>query len=129
MKIVIRSFIPAVIAFIVATVLFCLPGEDFPKEDWFELISLDKLIHIGLFVTLVLLWCLPFIPIRKESSKLKALFIKIAFAFVLYGIAIEFVQDNFISNRTFGVDDMVADAIGCFIGLFLGNWQIKRQLQ
>ncbi|MEO5980214.1 MAG: VanZ family protein [Chryseolinea sp.] len=129
MKIVIRSFIPAVLAFIGATILFCLPGDEFPKEDWFELVSLDKLIHIGLFTTLVSLWCLPFIPIKNDSSKLKTLFVVIALAFSLYGVAIEFIQDNFVSNRTFGVDDMVADAIGSFIGLLVANWQLKTQLK
>jgi VanZ family protein len=35
-----------------------------------------------------------------------------------YGIGMEFVQKYFISNRGFEIKDMIADGIGCFIGVF-----------
>lgn len=129
MKIMLRSFIPATIAFIVATVLFCLPGDEFPEQEWFGKVLLDKWIHIGLFAVLVVLWCLPFISRRNNKSQLLSLFIKITIAFGLYGITVEFIQGNFVPNRTFGIDDMVADSIGCALGLWFANWQLRKQLQ
>lgn len=129
MRITLRSFIPAAMAFIAATVLFCLPGDEFPEQEWFGKVLLDKWIHVGLFASLVALWCLPFIPKRNSKTRLVNLFIKISFAFALYGIIIEFIQGNFIPNRTFGLDDMVADSAGCALGFWFANWQLRKQLQ
>jgi VanZ family protein len=127
MKIQIKSFWPAILAFVIATVLFCLPGEEFPKEDWFDKILLDKWIHVGLFAGLVTFWCLPFIPRFQDEAKIRRAFNKITLAFIAYGILIEFIQGNFIPFRTFGVDDMIADAVGCGVGLLFAKHQLKKQ--
>jgi H+/Cl- antiporter ClcA len=126
-RISVKSFWPAILAFAVATTLFLLPGEQFPEEDWFGKIFLDKWIHVGLFAGLVSTWCLPFIHRIEEHGKLRSIFIKITLGFILYGIAIEFIQGNFIPFRTFGVDDMIADALGCGVGLWFANYQLKIQ--
>lgn len=127
LRIRIRSFWPAILAFILATTLFCLPGEQFPEEDWFAEIYLDKWIHVGLFAGLVASWCLPFIDRVANYGKARSLFIKITLSFILYGVIIEFIQGSFIPFRTFGVDDMIADALGCGIGLLFSNYQLKIQ--
>ena len=127
MKISIRTFWLATIALIGATILFCLPGEEFPQEDWFAKIFLDKWIHVGLFAVLTGLWCLPFIHRIEQIPKLRNYFVLIALAFVLYGVGIEFIQGNFIPHRSFGVDDMIADAIGCGVGFVFSNWQLNKQ--
>lgn len=127
MKIPIKSFWPAIGALIGATILFCLPGEDFPEADWFSEISGDKLIHIGLFGGLVTLWSLPFIHKIAVPRKVTTVFIWIALGFVVYGIGIEFIQGAFIANRTFGIDDMVADAIGSAGGFVFAKWQLRKQ--
>jgi hypothetical protein len=121
MKITIKSFWPAIIALGGATILFCLPGDEFPEKSWFEKIFLDKWVHVGLFAVLVLLWSLPTLHRRSISARLHRVLIWIALAFFFYGVIIEFVQGNFIPHRTFGVDDMVADAIGCALASSLQN--------
>ena len=123
MRISIKTFWPAVLSLIVATVLFCLPGEEFPEKSWFEKIYLDKWVHVGLFTVLVLLWSLPMLHRIKIQTRLHQVLTWIAVTFIIYGIIIEFIQGRFIPNRTFGVDDMVADAIGCGIGFFLAKRQ------
>ena len=127
MKIRIKSFWPGIIGLILATVLFCLPGKEFPEEDWFSKIYLDKWIHVGLFVVLVILWCLPLIHRIDNATRLRHWFRWIALGFIGYGIVIEFIQGNFIANRTFGIDDMAADAIGCGIGLLFAVGQLRNQ--
>lgn len=127
MKIALKSFWPAVVGLIVATVLLLLPGREFPKEDWFSKIYLDKWIHLGLFAMLVALWSLPFISRIDEGSKLRNIFFWIAMGFIVYGIAIEFIQGNFIPYRTFGVDDMIADAVGSGIGFLFARRQLRNQ--
>jgi VanZ family protein len=116
MKIQVRSFWPGVIAFTIATILFCLPGDKFPEDELFNIFQVDKLIHIGLFASMVILWSLPFISRIEDSDRLSNIFIGVALAFVLYGILIEFIQGNFIRNRAMGIDDMLADALGCGVG-------------
>jgi VanZ family protein len=120
-KIRINSFLPGLLTLVTATVLFCLPGDKFPDEDWFNLLKVDKLIHIGLFALLVLLWSLPFINRSSTASQASRMFIRVALLFVLYGIVIEFIQGNFIPFRSMGVDDMIADALGCAAGFLIAR--------
>ncbi|MDH4090918.1 MAG: VanZ family protein [Cyclobacteriaceae bacterium] len=127
MKITLKSFWPAVVGLIVATVLLLLPGQEFPKRDWMSKIYLDKWVHLGLFAMLVALWSLPLISRIDEGSRLRNIFFWIAMGFIAYGIAIEFIQGNFIPYRTFGVDDMIADAVGSGIGFLFARRQLRNQ--
>ncbi|MCJ7715027.1 MAG: VanZ family protein [Anaerolineales bacterium] len=124
MKFTLKSFWPAIAALIVATVLLLLPGKEFPKEDWFSKIYLDKWIHLGLFAGLVILWSLPFVHRIADGTRLRNIFLLTTMGFIVYGIAIEFVQGNFIPYRSFGVDDIVADVIGSGIGLLIARRQL-----
>ena len=99
---------------LITTVLLCLPGSVLPKESWFDKIWLDKWIHIGLFSIMTILWC--WVTTRITGKNIR-FFVQIAFYFLLYGIAMEFVQKYFIPNRSFDFKDMIADAVGIVIGL------------
>jgi VanZ family protein len=70
----------------------------------------DKWVHIGLFALLTFLWC------RAMPQYVVKTFLFVATACLLYGIAMEFVQGNWIPNRGFEVWDIIADATGCLIG-------------
>jgi VanZ family protein len=124
-----KSFWPAIGMFVLATTLFCIPGDRLPDEDWLGDISFDKFVHIGLFAALVSLWGLPFIArsIRDETSQrnLSRILIYIVLVSIGYGIAIEFIQGAFIPNRSYSLADMVADALGCGVGGILLNKQRK----
>jgi VanZ family protein len=104
--------------FIFTTILLCLPGSVFPKENWFDKIWLDKWIHIVLFSFMVFLWCW-FVTARL--NKRSNLLVQIFLYSVLYGIVMEFIQKFFIPNRSFDIGDIVADAIGSGIGLVCFN--------
>ena len=124
MKIAIKTFWPAYVWLILSTFLFCLPGTVLPKADWFDTIQLDKWIPVGLFSTMVLFWCLPFLhrPVKQRFTKL---FTGIAISFFAYGILMELVQHFFILNRSFDWGDIAADAVGCLVGLFISRKQLK----
>jgi len=107
---------PALGWFILTTTLLCLPGSAFPKEHWFDKIWLDKWVHVGLFAVMVFLSCG---AISRRMKKKTLAFRQIAFYFFLYGIVMEFIQKYFIPNRSFDIGDIVADGIGCIVGLFL----------
>lgn len=115
-KLRVRTFWPALVWSIIATALFCMPGEEFPEAGWLDLLHIDKLIHIAFFVLFMLLWCLPLESRIHDENQRALRYIWIGLTFVVYGVAIEFVQKNFIPHRSFDFFDIVADAIGCIIG-------------
>lgn len=126
MRITIRSFWPALIWLTLSTIAFCLPGSALPSNDWFEIIQLDKWIHVGILSVMIVLWCLPLAHKQNIQLSLKMLFIWISLAFFGYGILMELVQHFFIPNRSFDWGDIGADAVGCLTGLLVVRWQLKR---
>jgi len=111
------SFFPAIIWFIITTILLTLPGSSFPKNDWLDKIWADKWVHIGLFAIMVFLWCWSMLRIYPASKRLKIIFIRVSIAGLIYGIGMEFVQKYFIPLRSFEVGDIMADAAGCIVGV------------
>ncbi len=128
MRIRIKSFWPAIGMFIVATVLFCIPGDELPDEDWLGDINADKLVHVGLFAALVVLWGLPFVARAHRDDNpgsLKAVLFWVVIVAVIYGIGIELIQGAFVPFRSYSVADMAADCIGSVVGGLLVNRQIR----
>ena len=122
------NFIPAIIFFFFTFYLFTLPGEEIPQIDWMDKLQVDKLVHIGLFTVLVIAFAFPFKKTNISRRNRFKWFLRIAILGVLYGIAIEFIQKYFIANRTFGIDDMFADLIGCIIGYYCVRRFFKTQV-
>jgi uncharacterized membrane protein len=108
-----RKLLTAIGAFIFFTILFCLPGSALPKEDLFSKIWIDKWVHIGIFTTLLFLWCGVVVPGHFKS------YLLLIFFAVLYGYLIEVIQDRFIPNRSFDWGDLLADFVGSVIGLLV----------
>ena len=115
-RIRITSFWPAVVALIIITFLFCLPGNEFPRISFLDRIHFDKIVHIGLFSILVFLWILPPQSRISDKQKIKKVYLWIALAFVFYGIFIEVIQLNFVPNRSFDFVDILANTVGCAFG-------------
>ena len=123
MKLKLLQFIPAVIWFIIANILFLMPGPDVPSIPFLDKIYFDKWVHAGLFFGLTVLTAYPFMKVGRASKKL---LIKISIAFVFYGVLIEFLQKYVAYERDFDVNDMIADAFGCVIGYVAANWLAQR---
>jgi hypothetical protein len=121
-KIRVNTFWPAILGFILATLLFCLPGDRFSKAGWLEELELDKVVHVGLFAMLVFLWCVPLRSRIREVNRLSKMYIWITLSFVSYGVVIEFIQRDLIPYRSFDLFDIVADTIGCFTGWVAVKW-------
>jgi nicotinamide riboside kinase len=99
----------------VSTVAFCLPGEALPQQSWFDVVQLDKWIHIGIFSGMISLWSLPFFH-RTPHQPLSKILVYVVIVSLSYGVAIEFVQHFFIAHRSFDLGDIAADAVGCTVG-------------
>lgn len=110
----IGTYRPAIAWLLVLTVLLLLPGSNFPDENWFHKIYLDKWVHVVFFFMLVILFVLP----AKRRRLRDALWL-IAAA-VMYGIAIEFAQGYLVPGRSFEFADIVSDTAGAVAGGLTG---------
>lgn len=122
-----QRFIPALLWLALSIVLLCLPGSRIPKYPWLATIHADKWIHIGLFGMLCILFAL---PVRSDSltdqQKLRWLLV-ISLAGILYGVLIEFVQKNWVLNRSFEFQDILADSLGCLLAYWYNRSKIVRK--
>jgi VanZ family protein len=102
---------------IICTILMTLPGSAFPSKNWMADIQLDKWIHIFLFgvMAVALCWAI-YKNNHKHSSSNLVYFIIAGIICLAYGIMMEFMQKNYIPNRSFDTGDIIADAVGSFIG-------------
>jgi VanZ family protein len=105
-------FIPGIGWFIMITILFVLPSEEFPDETWFEKIYLDKWVHSFFFFMLVYLF---YIPLRHRRT---GWLTGITICGILYGVLIELIQRYFATGRSFDIVDIVFDALGCIAAYF-----------
>jgi VanZ family protein len=101
-------YLPALCWWLLTLYLFTLPGSAIPKVSWLDKYQADKWVHAFLF--LVLVW-LMYLPARPSRHSLWAV-VPLAIA---YGIAIEFVQQYWVVHRSFDIDDIAADALGCLL--------------
>ena len=116
------GFLPGIAWLLVSTFLLTIPGSSFPKENWLEKLWVDKWVHLGMFSIMVFLWCWATTKIPRSSVQRKKTFIIIACLALIYGAAMEFVQNYLIPNRSFDIGDIIADAAGCGAGL-LFSWK------
>ncbi|MBC7948493.1 MAG: VanZ family protein [Chitinophagaceae bacterium] len=108
---------------IISIILLTLPSDDFPQENWFDKIWLDKWVHIGMFAVLVLLGCLTWRAFQPglDAKGLKRAFIITGIIGLVYGIIMEFVQMKFTNHRSFEIADIITDAVGCALGVIFST--------
>lgn len=121
-----RFLLPALAWFVLITVLLTIPGNNLPAEDWLDKIYFDKWVHIGLFAILSFLLCWWWYKSQRPIAGWRNAFIYSIFTCIIYGIAMEFVQRYWVSNRSFDVYDIVADSVGSILG---GWFSIKRYIK
>ena len=94
-------------------VLCATPGQYIPSADWLELLSFDKFVHACMFFILSSLLFLIAIKNKQSNSAIGIYFL----GCVLYGALLEVMQANYFSNRSSDWKDIVANTIGCIVGL------------
>lgn len=120
------AFVLAIAWFLVLTWLLCLPGSEFPKDNWLKKIQTDKWVHIVLFFLLILTWCRAYAAKKNISANLKNVFTWISITGFLYGIVMELVQHYFVAFRSFEAGDIIADGVGCIGGYLFSKRYIKK---
>ena len=112
---------------LITLVLLCLPGSVLPSHGLFSLPFIDKIAHLGLFGGLVFFWSLYYYFYRRPNIITVRLSWTIVFCCFLFGVIMEFVQKDFIPNRSFDVGDIIADLAGSLIGYLITQWYIRYQ--
>lgn len=104
-------YFPLLWTFIILALLV-LPGASIPGNGIFGIKNIDKVAHVILFGGFVLFWSI-FSWNRKKSEKswVRSLFI-ITLISIAIGVIMEFVQRNYIPNRSFDIGDIWADLAG-----------------
>jgi len=82
-----------------------------------SVINFDKLLHISAYSVLGFLSYQTFINYKKESHTFISIIIPFVFS-LLYGISDE-IHQSFVPGRESDVYDVITDAIGIIIGIFI----------
>jgi VanZ family protein len=109
----------AILYSLVITIAFLIPGGSFPASK----LPVDKIVHVAIHGTLLFIWSLYFYKKGKNVISKKVFFLVIAACFV-YGIIIEVLQETLVALRHLDVMDLVANAVGIFLGIIL-FYQVK----
>lgn len=113
--------LPFIVWLIIITILSGYPGNKIPESPF---LNFDKLVHLGIYLTLSFTLC--FAVFRKESKNNPR---KINFFIVLFGIFyggfMEILQHYIFINRSGSWYDFFANAIGATIGVLIYPFVIK----
>lgn len=117
------KFMPGIAWFIFVLILTIIPGDDLPNNKWLSTINFDKMVHVGLWLVMVLLFCYPFKSLLQLTGKEKMrYFLWFAVLGSLWGLSVEFIQKFFVAGRSFDLFDWAGDSLGS-----VAAWLIARK--
>ncbi len=120
-----KKYLPGLIWFVIMCVLLFMPGSDVPEpETWMTKIFFDKWVHSGIFGLLTLLWMWPVAKSNLLNNQKKINFLVIAFIFIGWGLATEFIQKHFCTSRGFDLWDWAADILGITVAYIIIRFKI-----
>ncbi|MEP7279257.1 MAG: VanZ family protein [Bacteroidota bacterium] len=107
-------------------VLLCLPGSTLPSGGLFDIPQLDKIVHVILFGGFTAFWCYFFFLKGRSATRLKTIFFIVYLLAAANGIILEFIQRDYIPNRSFDPGDIIADLVASSIVYGLCNIKLLR---
>jgi len=107
-------------------VLLCLPGSQIPSGGVFAIPNLDKIVHVGLFGGCTAVWCYFFYLKGTGAGKLKTIFFIVYILVSANGIILEYIQRDYIPNRSFDLGDIIADVIAASIAYGICNIRLLK---
>ncbi|HMQ81175.1 MAG TPA: VanZ family protein [Ignavibacteria bacterium] len=99
------------------------PAVELPKV---EIISFDKIVHMGVFGLLAGLCYLSLIHLNSENTFTRNAILWSAIITILYGASDEFHQ-YFVPNRSSEVQDWIADITGTIIMLLIIRFFLSKR--
>jgi VanZ family protein len=113
----IKFYIPPFLWASVIFVIIAIPGNYIPRAHGFwELISPDKIVHLGMFAPLAFLIARATFKAHKQFKL--AVIIALLFG-IIYAIFTELLQYYVVYGRNGNIFDAIADIVGVVIGLLL----------
>lgn len=104
---------------IVVGFLYLLPGEDLPVVSIWGVLSADKIAHLGVFALLTLFTATGLKrQIQFAFLNDRALFVSFVGA-LSYGAILEFAQSELTTGRYLELGDLLANALGCILGIVI----------
>lgn len=109
-------------------ILSGLPGHDIPQFHLFDLLRMDKIVHMTMYSIFVSLWANTFAGQKKysklnESAELYAFSIGVGF-----GTMMEVMQGTICIDRSAEWGDVLANTIGSLAGIGFYRLVLKRRL-
>jgi len=107
---------------IIIALLSFYPGRELPRIDFWELLAFDKFMHISCYMLLLFLMINGAMKQYRFSAvrfRIGSIVFMICFT---YSILLEALQPIVMSDRIFDYFDIIANLIGCIIGIFLYNF-------
>ena len=95
--------------------LLCIPGSAIPSEGVFATEGIDKVVHVTLFGGIVLLGGFNLYFRRSEKQRWQRIIVSLTLFSVGLGIGLEFLQRDYIPNRSFDGFDIIADSAGAVL--------------
>lgn len=111
-------------AFVIG-LLYLSPGEDLPDLSFWSVLQADKLAHTVVFAGFTLVMTTGF---KRQRNSMKLARRAMTLSFILglgYGSVLEALQGEFAEGRVTEAADMVANAIGCAIGIVIYRFIYK----
>lgn len=104
---------------IIVGFLYLLPGEDLPVVSIWDVLSADKIAHVGVFALLVLFNATGLQrQMRYVYLRDRARFVALIGS-VSYGSILEFAQAELTTGRYLEAGDLLANTIGCILGIVI----------
>jgi hypothetical protein len=127
-KMAARKWVP--VSWTLLTILLlCIPGSAFPGGGLFHIPHFDKVVHILLFGGVVWWWVLYFDSLQHNALVPFSKTVVLVCLTIALGITLEFVQLNFIPNRSFDIGDIYANAAGSILAAILASalpgWRLR----
>lgn len=114
-----RHLKPAIIWAIFILVLCSIPGNQLPETPFWDLLAFDKTAHMAVFLVFAVLLKVSFLK-QHQFATLKYQANRYTLIIAIgYGVIIEFLQSSLFTERFADINDMIANAIGAVLGLFI----------
>lgn len=124
-KIEFKKFLPGIAWFFIVSVLVFMPGDEVPGTNWLDDIHFDKIVHIGIFALLTYLFSWPYLLSELSFNDKLNRFGKIAWIFIVWGIAVEIIQKYFAYHRSFDLADWAADCLGVLLAVIYLKYRAR----
>ncbi len=101
--------------------LLIIPGSGLPPvSKWWKFEGYDKVIHFLMFASFVVVWSWHYGYIKANNPhKWRLWVLCFTMISIILGVVMEYVQRDYIPNRSFDVYDIVADTAGAVVAAIL----------